>query len=481
MTQKNALTVIGFALLALLLASGGQRLLAEQSGSASAPSLISYQGFLSDSEGDPLPDGNYSMTFALYDAASGGAKIWEETQSNVALGGGYFSVMLGSGTCTTGCPLGPATFSDAGRYLQTTVQMNSGPVTFPRQQMASAPYALQAVEAQTAQTASSAPWSGLTGVPAGFADGVDDVGGEYENVITVAKSGGDYTSVAQALNSISGSSSSNRYLVQVMPGVYSETDLVEVKPYVHLRGSGPNATVVTSSRTGAGPNNSAATVDLADNGRVSDLTVRNESTTNYGIALYSAETSRAAVVDNVVAEVVESGGTAHFAAYWNDAEATIRNSTLYAGGAGTVNTAFGSVNISGGFPRALIEQSILLGGAANSKESCVDNLASGYGMQLSESSPMVRDSYICGGHRGIALATNGHPQVQRSTVAVSTTTNAYLFEMTASGSISVSNSGVQYSSNKHTGPGTGLRCVHNYHVGSHQAASDGTSTGTACN
>lgn len=444
-----------------------------------APALINYQGFLSDSNSDPIADGSYPMQFSLYNSSSGGTAVWAETHTSVTVGNGFFSILLGGGACTAGCPLDANTFNSATRYLQTEVDLGSGFVTFPRQQLTAVPYAMQATVADTA------PWSGLTGMPAGFADGIDDVGAAYEHVITVATAGGDYTSVAAALASITDSSSTNRYLVQVMPGVYTETNLVEVKAYVHLRGSGPNATVVTSSRTGGTPANSAATVDLLDNGRLSDITIRNTGTGTFGIALYSAQTTRAAVVDNVVAEAIGTSGTGHYAAYWNDAEATIRNSTLFAGGAtgfGTgVNAAFGSVNIGGGFPQALIENSILMGGSASNLENCNDNSGTGFGMQLSNSTPMVRYSYICGGHRGIALYANGNPQIQNSSIKVSSSGSAFLFEISASGSISVGNSGISYVGNKFTGAGTGLRCVHNYNLGSWAVLSNGTTNATACN
>lgn len=454
------ITGVVFVCLALVVVSGGRRLLADMQGGGGVPGLISYQGFLADGNGDPVADGSYPMNFAIYDAGSGGTLVWAESQSSVAVSGGFFAVMLGSGSCTNGCPLGADTFAGPNRYLQVSADTGSGMTTFPRQQFGSVPYALQA--------------------PTGNGGG----GVAYENVITVATGGGDFTSVAAALASITDSSSTNRYLVQVMPGVYTETDLVVVKEYVHVRGSGPNATVITSSRSGGTPANGAATVDLLDNGRISNITVRNTGTGTFGIALYSAETTRAAVVDNVVAEAIGAGGTGHYAAYWNDAEAIIRNSTLRATGAtgfGTgVNAAFGSVNIAGGFPQALIDNSILIGGA-NTLETCTDNSGTGFGMQLSNSTPLVRTSYICGGHRGIALYINGHPQIQNSSVKVSSTGSAFLFEITASGSISVANSGISYIGNKFTGAGTGLRCVHNYDLGTWAALSNGTTVAAACN
>ncbi|MCB8977399.1 MAG: hypothetical protein H6657_08275 [Ardenticatenaceae bacterium] len=480
--NKRAVSIILLAIvfcLGVFALKGGRQLLAEVADvSSGAPSLISYQGYLADSGGTPLSNGNYAMSFAIYTASSGGSKVWEESQSSVAVGGGYFSVLLGSGSCTTGCPLGASTFSGTTRYLQTSVTTGSGTTTFPRQQLAAVPFALQATEAQTMA------WSGLTSVPSGFADGTDD-GATYQHVVTVAKSGGDFTSVASAMNSITDSSSTNRYLVRVMPGVYTETSLVTVKSYVHVRGSGPNATVITSSRSSSTPSNASATVDLLDNGRISNITVRNTGTGTYGIALYSAETSRDAVVDNVEAEAIGAGGTGHYAAYWNDAEATIRNSSLFAGGAvgfGTaVNAGFGSVNISGGFPQALIENSKLIGGSNNFNENCNDPTGTGFGMQLSNSSPQVRYSYICGGHRGIAVYTNGNAIVESSSLKVSTSGSAFLFEISASGSISVANSGISYLGNKFTGAGTGLRCVGNYNLGTWAALSNGTTAAAACN
>jgi hypothetical protein len=260
-------------------------------------------------------------------------------------------------------------------------------------------------------------------------------------VVIVAPSGGDFTSVAAALSSITDASPTNPYLVQVMPGVYAETALVQVGSFVHVRGSGPSTTVVTSSRTAGTPGAAAATVELLELSRLSHLTVRNTGAGTYGLAMFSESTTRGTVVESVTAEAIGAGGLAHYAAYWSDAEATIRDSTLFAGGAvgfGTaVNAAFGSVNISGGFPQALIERSILIGGSNNSLENCNDNSGTGFGLQMANSTPLVRHSYICGGHRGIG--------------------------------------------NKFTGAGTGLRCVHAYHLGTWAALSNGTTAGTACN
>ncbi|MFZ1400880.1 MAG: hypothetical protein WAS33_28510, partial [Candidatus Promineifilaceae bacterium] len=82
--NKRAISIILLAIvfcLGVIALNGGRQLLAEVADvSSGAPSLISYQGYLADSGGTPLVNGNYAMSFAVYTAASGGTKVWEETQ-----------------------------------------------------------------------------------------------------------------------------------------------------------------------------------------------------------------------------------------------------------------------------------------------------------------------------------------------------------------------------------------------------------------
>jgi hypothetical protein len=181
---------------------------------------MTHQGYLVES-GEPI-SGTMNLEFGLYSASSGGSPLWEETHNSVQVSGGYYTVILGNST-----PFEATLFSDTSRYLQVSVDTGGGFVDLPRQAITSVPFAFQAAvadqateadhaaladSATTASSADTTPWSGLTGIPAGFADGVNDVGGgvAYEHFITVSPSGGDFTSVADALNSISGSSSCKR-------------------------------------------------------------------------------------------------------------------------------------------------------------------------------------------------------------------------------------------------------------------------------
>ncbi len=88
----------------------------------------------------------------------------------------------------------------------------------------------------------------------------------YHNVIVVAKSGGDFILVQKALNSITDNSPTNRYLVWVAPGIYTET--VTMKPYVDIEGAGEMVTRIV----GPGGGNSA-TLFGASNAELRYLTV----------------------------------------------------------------------------------------------------------------------------------------------------------------------------------------------------------------
>jgi hypothetical protein len=90
------------------------------------------------------------------------------------------------------------------------------------------------------------------------------------HVIVVARAGGDFTSVTAALNSITDNSSTNRYLVWVAPGTYTET--VKMRKYVDIEGAGERVTKIINTTSA---NN--ATVFGASNAELRYLTVETRS------------------------------------------------------------------------------------------------------------------------------------------------------------------------------------------------------------
>lgn len=111
------------------------------------PNLISYQGILNDDSGVPISS-TVSMTFRIYDVATGGTAIWSETQS-VQVSNGLFNVELGS---VQQLPL--SVFMQDTLYLG--IQVGADPEMAPRQRIASGSYTYRAAQADNAAQADMA-------------------------------------------------------------------------------------------------------------------------------------------------------------------------------------------------------------------------------------------------------------------------------------------------------------------------------------
>ncbi len=136
-----------------------------------APFLLNYQGRLTDNAGIPL-DGIYQITFVVYNSETEGASLWTETHTTVNVHKGLFAVILGSVS-----PIAPGLFVEPTRFL--AISVNGGPELTPRQQLVSAAYSFHSYDSDMLEGESAAhyhSWTNLTGVPAGFADGVDNQG-----------------------------------------------------------------------------------------------------------------------------------------------------------------------------------------------------------------------------------------------------------------------------------------------------------------
>jgi hypothetical protein len=138
-------------------------MLVSTTGSVAAPGAtplgqaFTYQGRL-DRDGQPF-SGLCNFQFKLWDDPSAGSQVG----STVSQPG----LMINDGLFTTQLDFGAGAFNGEARWLEVLVLCgsDSGYTTLGRQALTAAPYALYAL---------GAPWGGLTGVPAGFADDVDD-------------------------------------------------------------------------------------------------------------------------------------------------------------------------------------------------------------------------------------------------------------------------------------------------------------------
>ncbi len=137
------------------------------SAQAQIPRTISYQGILTDTSGNPRPNGAYTMTFRLYLSSSGGSAIWSESRS-LQLKGGLFSTSLGDAT-----PF-PGTLLFNTQYW-LSVQVGAGTEVAPRMAMDATPYSLSSEKADSARIAGGVGPNAVT--TSGIAD----------NAVTTAK------------------------------------------------------------------------------------------------------------------------------------------------------------------------------------------------------------------------------------------------------------------------------------------------------
>jgi hypothetical protein len=138
-----------------------------------------------------------------------------------------------------------------------------------------------------------------------------------QNVITVAHTGGDFTSPVDALDAIGttlpASAPGNRYLVVVEPGVYVVSRSVNMKPFVDLQGSGVKTTVIRGAipfDNGGPVFGSEGVINAASRSEIRQLTVRNtvESISGIGIAVIGTRGSLISDVRSVARGGADDSG-----------------------------------------------------------------------------------------------------------------------------------------------------------------------------
>jgi len=274
------------AALFIISVPAGARVLARPLFASGAPQVVSYQGQVTV-DGAAYNGAGY-FKFAMVNAA-GDATYWANdgtaageptTAVSLSVVNGLFNVLLGDTAVPNMTALSAAAFDGTERYLRVWFSSDGSAFTLlsPDTRVTAVPYALQAEEAKTAATAGDADT--LDGFHA------DTFQQHYAKVIIVAQSGGDYTTITAALNSITAASDTSRYLVRIMPGVYTEQ--VTMKPYVDIEGSGELTTKITY--TGSADIDSG-TVIGANDAELRFLTVENTGGNAFAAAIYNASTS----------------------------------------------------------------------------------------------------------------------------------------------------------------------------------------------
>jgi hypothetical protein len=105
---------------------------------AQVPSLINYQGLLTDINGNVV-SGSKTVSIAIYDAATDGTQLYSENIGSVTLQNGVYSFQFGSGSTFS-----TALTTGSQHWMQVTLD---GVAQTPRERLVSVPFAMRAAQA----------------------------------------------------------------------------------------------------------------------------------------------------------------------------------------------------------------------------------------------------------------------------------------------------------------------------------------------
>ncbi|MEO1086345.1 MAG: hypothetical protein AAFY88_19080, partial [Acidobacteriota bacterium] len=162
-------------------------------GAAPVGTAFSYQGQLQQNGGPA--DGDFDLVFNLYEGPDPVTfpQMATTTLLNVPVDNGVFTVEL---------DFGPGVLGRDELWLEVEVRpagVGGLVALFPLQKISSSPYALFSLDVDDT-VKDGVDWAELSGIPADFADGVDDVGGpgveEDPTVQENVKDGVDWTELS---------------------------------------------------------------------------------------------------------------------------------------------------------------------------------------------------------------------------------------------------------------------------------------------
>ncbi|MBI4789263.1 MAG: hypothetical protein HY782_19695, partial [Chloroflexi bacterium] len=375
---------------------------------------FTYQGLLKS--GGNAVNQPCDFQFGLWEQASGGIQVSGTSTQTVS------SVPVSNGLFNATVDFGANAFNGEARYLGIAVACPVGGSYTPfasRQALTPAPYAVYATTATNLTGALAGDVTGTQGsttvtklqgrtiastVPAHgqvlkydgsqWAPGTDNAA-NYQNVVVVAKSGGNYTTVGAALASITTNSATNRFLIWVAPGTY--TEMITMKEYVDIEGAGENATKITYTGSAV---TTTGTVKGVSNAELRFLAVENTGGNTYAIAINN--TSASPRLTHLTASA--SGGTYNRGVYNLSSSLKMTNVTA-TGSGGTYNR--GVYNYASSSPTMTNVTATASGGTGTNQRvynfsssptmTNVTATASGpnsYGVYNDYSSPTIQNSVI---------------------------------------------------------------------------------------
>ncbi len=254
------------------------------------PETINYQGILKDAGGVLVPNGDYNLTFKLYNVESGGTSIWSETKL-IAVVSGIVNTQLGSVN-----PIPQATFN-AAAWLGITVA--AGSELTPRIALTSVPYSIYSL---------NVPDGSITSTKIADDEVVKSVNGLKDNVnlvagsnVTITPSGNNLTisSTGGGGGTIGGSGSANYLPLFTSSTILGNSNIYQtangnigigtINPQQKLHINGlAQFDLPTGQINLSTPGNNPGIISFAQNGNRRDLIFN-----NFGIQLFTGSSPAA--------------------------------------------------------------------------------------------------------------------------------------------------------------------------------------------
>jgi hypothetical protein len=264
-------------------------------------------------------------------------------------------------------------------------------------------------------------------------------GKPLQNIVTVAKSKGQFTDPVAAMNSITNASADNPYLLFIGPGQYTLTTALVMKPHVNVTGSGEQVTWLVGSISSDALDETSAIVKGANNAALSNLSVSNTGGGTYSFGIFSTGLNLTGRLENV--SVYAKGGDGNVGVVNVTSSPMLTGLNIAVEGTGT-QQCIGIFNVSSS-PTILGANILVWGGSSNAG---INNISSS--VLLIEGSNI----YASGGSSvGVRNVSSNDVKIKRSTI--SGTTNGLV---NASGSIDTK---VSQSTLINGASGGGYTCV----------------------
>lgn len=237
-----------------------------------------------------------------------------------------------------------------------------------------------------------------------------------------------FTTIGAALSSISGASSTNRFIIKVMPGVYNET--VTTSSYVDIVGSGESNTVISSSTACSAPNPpDAATLTIASDSSVKNLKVVNSGTGTCIAAVRFADNAVASA-ESITALATSGGHSVGIAITGSSSNVKLTNVKVNADSTDSEGYGLG-IMIWGG--SAEISHATVIGNGGHT----------GYGV-YSDGATVLRDSVLTATNPSHSAAgifsPSGSLSASNLTVTAVTTGDGYAYAVDAGSNAKVGSS-----------------------------------------